>query len=286
MTKSKKHSETPMNADQTSSHLYRNKGKSSLRAIRAALFCSSIVLLYAQPATADSVGNLVHKLKSASNYKVRLTAALVLRKSCDPRAFKALIIAVKSDKNSLVRSTAASALASMGLPKAAPALRKAAKSRDRNLKKRARRALARLCPKNTRGIRRYINLDRISYKGPPKGKIAIAMVRCRLARALRKRRSMTVSWKRCRKPSKRQLRRKRVKGYYLDVVVKLKAVGSTVKCKISPTLFTYPRAKLLTTGGGTVVKVQGGLNASTISTCFKHAVNSTKGGIIQTLERL
>lgn len=246
----------------------------------------SALTLFSANARADSVANLVRKLETNSSYKVRLTAALVLRKSCDPRAFKALLKALKTDKNSLVRATCASSLASLGVVKAVPALKKAARSGDSKLKRRARKALARLCPSSTSGKSKYVNLDRISYKGPRGGRMAVPIVRCRLARALRKQRNIMVSWARCKKPRKRHLRRKRLKGYYLDVVVKLKSSGGMTKCKISPTFFTYPRAKLLTTGGGTVVKVHGNLSPTSVSTCFKHAVNSTKGSIIQTLQRL
>lgn len=250
------------------------------------MFFLFFTLGFASRGRADNVAKLTSKLKNHSSYKVRLTAALVLRKACDPRAFKALARAVKSDKNAIVRSTAAASLASMGLLKAAGVLKKATRDSNSLVKKGAKRALGKLCPRSTRGKRRYVNLERITYSGPKKGRVAKTMVRCRLARAIRKKSGFLVSWRGCKRPKKRQLKRKRIKGYYVDVVIKVKMFGSKLGCKVSPTLFSYPRGKLLTTGGGTVVKIHGGMDNATIDTCIKHAIGNSVGGILSTLQRL
>jgi hypothetical protein len=236
-------------------------------------------------AHADSVSMLVSRLRNHSNYKVRSTAALVLSKSCDTRAYNALLRALKSDSSPEVRATAASSLARLGLTDCARALAKAARSGNSQLKSRARAALARLCPRVGRR-RYYVNLDRVTYKGPSGGKVAVQMVRCRLSRVLRRHSDILVAWPKCRKPSKRDLRKKRVKGFYLDVVVKIRKRGSMVSCKVTPTFWSYPRARLLTTGGGARVKITGRLSPGVINTCLGHAVGSLKGDIVQTLRRL
>lgn len=243
------------------------------------------LLAAAGSARADSVGMLVNRLATHSNYKVRSTAALVLSKSCDTRAYEALVQALKSDSSMEVRATAASSLARLGLTDCVPALKKASRAGDSQLKSRARAALDRLCPSVGRK-RYYVNLDRITYRGPSAGKVAVRMARCRLSRFLRRQSDVTVAWPKCKTPSKRDLSKKRVRGVYLDVVVKVKSSGGSISCRVTPTFWSYPRAKLLTTGGGARVRITGNMSPGVIDTCLSHAVGSIQGDIVQTLRRL
>ena len=261
-----------------------------LYGLRFFLFFAAIVsgLLISRPRVgrADKVAALISRLENNSSYRVRVTAALLLGKACDPRAYEALAKAVQSDENPVVRSTAAGSLAAMGLMKAVKVLKKATRDKDRVAKKGARSAVARLCKGDTKGKQVYLNLDRMTYKGPKKGRVAVDMVRCRLAKAFRKESGVLLSWTGCTKPKQRQLSRKRLKGYFVDVVVHIKMFGDQLGCKVSPTIFTYPRGQLRTTGGGTSVKVHGKLDNATIDTCVKHAIDATAGGLIQTIRRL
>jgi len=259
---------------------------SGRRHVLVALLVATWVVLLSVSARAGSVSGLVSKLKNHPNYKVRLTAALVLGKKCDPRAFDALVFALKSDANPLVRGAAANSLARMGLPQAAGALKAALRTHNSLVKSQVKRALGRLCPSKLSGITRYVNLDRMIYHGPAAGKIAVALARCRLAGALTRSGDVTVRWRRCKRPSRRELARRHIKGYYLDVVVKIREKHGMVSCKLTPTFFSYPRAKLLTTGGGARVKVSGSLNADTIGTCLDYAVKAIKSDVVQTLHRL
>ena len=249
------------------------------------LLVLALVLELPGRAKADQVDNLIEKLRSATNYKVRVTAALVLGKRCDPRAIQALLEAATKDPNDLVRQTAATALASTGLPSVGAALRKRVGRTRGALRRKLRQAVSRLCPSPKAGTI-YVNLDRISYQGPPAGRFAVKILRCRLARRLKREPDILLAWKDCRKPSRRNLARKRVRGYYLDIVLKLRKKGSMLSCKLRPTVFTYPRAQLRTTGGGTRVKVTGGLDHETVNTCLDYAVRAIYADLVQTLRRL
>ncbi len=242
--------------------------------------------LVSPAAKADEVDVLAGKLRRHPNYKVRVTAAIVLGKRCDPRALRALLQAATSDSNDLVRSTAMAALARFGLPSVGRLLKKELRKARGRTRKQLRRTLGRLCPGPGRGRTLYVDLSRITYQGPSEGRFAVDLLRCRLARRLHRERDILLAWKGCKKPSRRNLARKHVRGYYLDIVLKLKKKGSMLSCKLRPTIFTYPRGRLRTTGGGTRVKVTGGLTPATVDTCLDYGLRAIYGDIVQTLRRL
>src|SRR5689334_7230300 len=69
----------------------------------------ALLAALAAPARADKVDDLVRDLKSGSDYKVRLSAALSLAKLGDKRAIPAFVSALK-DSDKTVRGAAAVAL--------------------------------------------------------------------------------------------------------------------------------------------------------------------------------
>ena len=69
----------------------------------------AVVAALAAPARADKVDDLVRDLKTGSDYKVRLSAALSLAKLGDKRAIPAFVIAL-NDKDKTVRGAAAVSL--------------------------------------------------------------------------------------------------------------------------------------------------------------------------------
>ncbi len=271
-----------------SGNVVRMKRRRGLFSKRAVVFVAAAasVMLTGVAAEAAKVDALISRLHKHESYQVRVTAALVLGKSCDSRAYYALVQSLETDEHPVVRSTAASSLASMGLLKAADVLRKASKDKDPVARKGAARALASLCRGETRGKDLYINLDRITYKGPEEGRIAIDVTRCRFGREFQKESGFLLAWKGCGKPSPKQLGRQRIAGYFVDVVVQVRMFGDVLGCRITPTIFTYPRGQLRTTGGGSTAKVPGKMDPGTIDTCIKHSIDAQAEGLIQTLRRL
>jgi hypothetical protein len=105
------------------------------------------VLALAAPASAgaDKVDDLSRALTSDPNFKVRLTAALVLGKLRDKRATPALIQAL-GDKNETVRGMSASSLGSLGDPTAVAALEPLERDQSDYVRARAKEALQILRP--------------------------------------------------------------------------------------------------------------------------------------------
>ena len=71
------------------------------------------LLMICSPAYADGVSSRATQLRSSSEYKVRLSAALWLGKKHDSRAISALTYAVRNDSESTVRSVAALSLSKL-----------------------------------------------------------------------------------------------------------------------------------------------------------------------------
>lgn len=240
-------------------------------------------LVSASPARADRVSSLVHALKTNPSYKVRLTAVLGLAKYADPRAVKALIGALsKSSEDPRVRGFAAMALGRLRAYAAARALRKAARSSNKFLKSRARRAMERMCPSRLSGKRFYLSLDKIKGSGP-QGRVASTVAALRLARILAKRSDATTGWPRCKRPSKRALRRKRMKGFYLDTRVKVKASGGGLKIRVSILFTTYP-GQSIKGNAGAAAGVQGDISSDTVANVTEQLVNALASDISRFLD--
>jgi len=236
------------------------------------------ILLTSSPARADRVDNLVRKLKSGSSPKVKVVAVILLRKYTDPRVERALLATLKnSSEDATVRSVAARALAGLRSQRAIPALKKAAKSKNKRLKKAARKALEKMCPSRVSGKRFYLNLSNIRSKGPLKG-LSTALALRHLYRVLDRRSDVVTGWRKCRKPSKRALRKKRMKGFYLETRVKVSNVGGKVKCKVSVLFTTFPGRSMKGEVNATAA-VGGSANAGVVSQLVEALVGSLKSDI-------
>jgi HEAT repeat protein len=113
--------------------------------LRAAAVALAVATLLARPALADRVADLTRALTSDPDFKVRLTAAMVLGKLRDRRAEPALLEGL-SDRNETVRGMSASALGKLGDPEAAPALERLSRDRSDFVRGAAREALLLLKP--------------------------------------------------------------------------------------------------------------------------------------------
>lgn len=101
--------------------------------------------LLASPARADRVDDLTRALTGDPDFKVRLTAAMVLGKLRDRRAEPALVEAL-SDRNETVRGMSAAALGKLGDPHAASALEPLTRDRSDFVRGNVREALLLLRP--------------------------------------------------------------------------------------------------------------------------------------------
>ncbi len=239
-------------------------------------FCS-------RPARADRVGELVRELKSNPSYKVRLTAVLTLAKYADPRAVKALIYALKkSDEDPRVRGFAAMALGRLRARKAIRALRRATRSKNAFLKARAKKALHGMCPPSLRGKRFYINVDKLKASGP-KSRMAGAIASIQIAKILAKRKDVTMGWPRCKKPSRRDIRRKRLKAFYLDTRVKVSNSGGKTAVKVSVLFTTYP-GQSIKGNAGAKAAVPGAPSRSNLSNLIGALVGAIKSDISRFLD--
>ena len=119
----------------------------------AGLVIIALSLAIGPTAHADSIDKRATQLRSSSDYKVRLSAALWLAKKTDERAVKAMTRALRKEPERNIRQIAAKALPKMiteSLPEktrkqAIKALKRAAKKdQDSKVRKRAELALAKL----------------------------------------------------------------------------------------------------------------------------------------------
>ena len=240
--------------------------------------------LFAAPsARADRVGDLVRELRSNPSYKVRLTAVLGLAKYADPRAVKALIQTLnKGSENPKVRGFAAMALGRLRARGAIQGLKKATRSSDPFLKRQAHRALERMCPKSLAGKRFYLNLDKIKGSGPS-ANLAKTIVMIQIAKVLSKRSDVATGWPRCKRPSGRDIRRKRLKAFYLDTRVKVSASGGQTSVKVSVLFTTYPGQSIKGNAGARAA-VPGGASRDNLSSLITALVGAIQSDISRFLD--
>lgn len=118
--------------------------------VRSVASCLVLVAAGTWPAraAADKVDDLSRALTSDPDFKVRLTAALVLGKLRDRRGESALVQGL-ADKNETVRGMSASSLGSIGDPSVAAAIEPLERDKSDYVRARAREALRILRPGGT-----------------------------------------------------------------------------------------------------------------------------------------
>ena len=146
------------------------RGITMNHSIKFFLLSLTSLLLLARPAHADNVDVLINTLKTADNYKVRVTAAMLLSKhKGDAKAFAALLHTLNNDENETVQGTAALSLGKLGNKEAIADLEKAAKSKKSFLKDNAKKALEMLgdtCPEiDLKGKQIYLNIGPLDLTG-------------------------------------------------------------------------------------------------------------------------
>ncbi len=233
--------------------------------IRVVAITAVLVILF-QPtqARADAVDSLIDQLDDSSD-KIRLSAALNLTKLGDEKAILPLAKTLANDSDKNVRSAAAVGLGKLISPStkanvkklAMSALTKAASSDPSPfVQAQAEKALKTLGagatvtpPPNTGGGGGiYINIGPMSSKtGDPTmdPKMRTLMVKIAGKTMGRSASHMSQTWAGGSPPTKQQLSAKKTDGFYVDgtlneVKVTTSGSTSTVSCKVSMLLASYP----------------------------------------------
>jgi len=235
------------------------------------------VFVYARPARADAVDELVQQLERGSD-KVRLSAALNLSKLGDPRAILAFAKAIGSDSDKTVRGAAAVGLGKLVSDKTKPiirnvavsALRRAAEADDSDfVRGEADKALGAIgvtggsstAHPAPSGGAIYVNIGPMASKtGDPGVDAKLKSLMSKIANKTMTRVAshMALSWP-GGTPTKAMLDARSAVGFYVDGTVnelKVKETGSsvTVSCKINMLLASYPDKSIfgLLNGGASV----------------------------------
>jgi hypothetical protein len=235
-----------------------------LLALVAAL---AMLVVHAGRARADSsVDTLIKQLENDDSEKVRLAAALNLAKLGDAKAILPLAKAVGNDGDKNVRGASAVGLGKLvtAATKASykslaiAALRKAAAGDESDfVKQQAQKALDAITggsgsttttpPPVAAGGGIYVNIGPMSSKTGSANdpKLRALMVSTATKTMGRAASQMATSWPGGGPPSKAQLAAKNMDGFYVDgtlntLTVKESGSTSTVSCKISMLLASYP----------------------------------------------
>jgi hypothetical protein len=231
------------------------------------------LLLFPPVARADQVDKLIGQLQGASDYKVRLSAALNLAKIGDKRAIPVFIKALK-DSDKAVRGVAAAGLGKLVTSSTsrtsrsqAMAALKSSASGDGNafVRNQAQKAYDQIKRLGAGGGTvaagsTYVNIGGMSATVSNAGAVK-SIMRQAVQKAFRQNASrMVIEWPGGGSPSGSQLRG--VKAFHVDGTVnEIKISGGMVECKVSMLLATYPEKSMFgfLKGGA---KVDGGGDTS------------------------
>ncbi len=252
------------------------------RALLVPLMVLALITGARGAARADNVDTLIGQLARGADYKVRLSAALSLAKLGDSRAISAFVKALGNDSDKTVRGAAAVGLAKLVdgatekrlRTQAITALDRASKGdADAFVKKQAQKALLALrdvddtTQISVGGI--FVDLGPMAVKAAGADPLKAVMKKTVSSAFGRRAGSMMLTWPGGGTPSKGQLDAKKVSAYHVDgtlteMTVKEKGAMTTVSCKISMLIATYPEKSMFgfLNGGASV---QGSSSASDVA---------------------
>jgi hypothetical protein len=234
------------------------------RSIYRALIFPLLILVFVlqKDAKADKVDKLINQLTNSDDYKVRLSAALNLKKLKDKRAIPAFIKALDDDDKT-VRGVAASALGSLikkstkssTKKKALAKLKKvAANDGSKTVRKQADKAYKKIKALDGSGAGGggsgiYVNVGAMSDDSGSGSSVRKQMRKTAVKTLNKKASSWATEWSGGKDPTKKQLKAKGTEGYHIDgTIVSLteKKSGSSVlvECKVSMLLATYPEKSM------------------------------------------
>ncbi len=220
----------------------------------------AVVAAVAAPARADKIDDLMSDLKSGSDYKIRLSAALSLAKLNDKRAIPAFVVAL-TDKDKTVRGAAAVSLGKLIDAKTPAAQKKQVvtalttmigKESSDSVKKQAEKTLATInaiggtaAPVGAGSV--YIDVGPMSSKAASgdNSKLKALMKKTTDKTFGSKGQPMILAWPGGKSPSRKDLDAKKATGFHVDgtlteLTVKEKGAAATVSCKVSMLIATFP----------------------------------------------
>lgn len=237
----------------------------------------ALITALATPAHADKVDVLVRDLKTGSDYKVRLSAALSLAKLGDKRAIPAFVIAL-SDKDKTVRGAAAVALGKLvDATTSGPQKAQVEKELARMIARESSDSVKKQAEKSLQGIKAigaggsstqavasgavYIDVGPMSSKSESGDNTKLkGLMRSTVEKTFKsKGQPMMTAWPGGKSPTRKDLDAKKASGFHVDgtlteLTVKEKGASATVSCKVSMLIATYPEKSVFgfLNGGATV----------------------------------
>jgi hypothetical protein len=241
---------------------------------RLLVFAVAMLCALAGAARADNVDDLMRDLKSGSDYKVRLSAALSLAKLNNKRAIPAFVIAL-SDSDKTVRGASAVALGKLidaTTPKAQRDQVKAAldrmvgKESSDSAKKQAQKTLDIIKqlsggPGGGPASTVFVDVGPMSSKATKGDNVKLrALMKKTTEKTFgSKAKDLMIAWPTGKSPSRKDLDAKKVSGFHVDgtlteLTVKEKGSAATVSCKVSMLIATFPEKSVFgfLTGGASV----------------------------------
>ncbi len=235
---------------------------STFRICRVPIAVLAMLVLWVGTARADNVSRLMSQLSKSQDHKVRLSAALSLSKLKDQRSVWSFVKALK-DSDKTVRGVAAASLGKIISEETSEKMRARALvdlkkifQSDSNsfVKKQAKRAFLRISKIESGGANitaasTYVNIGIMSAKVANSEKMRVHMHKTVLKTFKKKATKMFTNWPGGKVPSKRQISKKKIKAFHVDgTLLELKAVASggatTVTCKVSMLLASYPEKSM------------------------------------------
>ncbi len=230
--------------------------------LSTALLSLAVLLALAAPARADKVDDLIRDLKTGSDYKVRLSAALSLAKVGDKRAITAFQIALK-DSDKTVRGASAVALGKL-VDATTPAAKRdliikdlttmIGKESSDSVKKQAEKSLQTIKAIGGGGSTTtvasgavFIDVGPMSSKASEGDNVKLkGLMRSTVEKTFKsKGQPMMTAWPGGKSPTRKDLDAKKASGFHVDgtlteMTVKQKGSAATVSCKVSMLIATFP----------------------------------------------
>lgn len=225
----------------------------------------ALLMALAAPARADKVDDLIRDLKTGSDYKVRLSAALSLAKVGDKRAISAFQVALK-DSDKTVRGASAVALAKL-VDATTPAAKRdqivkaltemVAKESSDSVKKQAEKSLQTIksigggggdgSTQTVASGAVFIDVGPMSSKAEEGDNVKLkGLMKSTVEKTFKsKGQPMMITWPGGKSPTRKDLDAKKASGFHVDgtlteLTVKQKGSAATVSCKVSMLIATFP----------------------------------------------